>query len=162
MYLALGDREDLGVKLRGGTLLDVKVRTANLGAARFSKSIAGRVEEWTKWSFPVSQADDEGSWRVVDKSRRTRSYVVDEFTGKVSSTAPFPDRLHVCNAELAEVRVDGADYWSVGFEAFSDVPGEQRDVLSAGVGAFFTETPAPRGVGRARDSSSYAAWLRSV
>lgn len=161
-YLALGEREDLGIKLRGGALLDVKLRTADHGAVRLAEGIAGRIEEWAKWSFPVSAGDEDGLWRSVHKSRRTRSHVVDEYTGRVSPTDPFPDRSEVCNAELAQVHIDGRDYWSLGFEAWSKLHEQQRDVLSAGLASFLSKTPVPHGVGRPSDSYSYAAWLGTV
>lgn len=158
-YLALGGRSDLGVKLRGVGLLEMKMRTADHGFTTFSKSVTGRVEEWAKWSFRLADNGEGGDWLNVEKRRRVRTYIVDEFTGRVSPGEPFQRADEACHSELVDIRLEDAHYWGLGFEAVGRGHGQAPSVLAAGIAAFLSDTPLTTGEFRAPDSCSYPALL---
>ena len=44
----------LGVKIRGGASLDIKVSQGSAGEVHLANAASGRLEHWTKWTFPIN------------------------------------------------------------------------------------------------------------
>ena len=154
------DRDDLGVKRRGGRLLDLKVRSAQLVDVALPAGLSGRVEGWTKWSFPLDPTGSAPSeWLPVEKMRWTRRYEIVDGDAK-----PIPLNQLVptgCAAELAFLRVGPMEGWSFGFEAFNTA-GEALDQMRIGAQVLVTETPLGSIVFDPEDSCGYPAWLRRL
>ena len=62
------------MKIRGGTLLDIKVSSGGEGVLEVPGRAHGRSEAWKKWSFPLSASSETGAgssdWVRVGKHRR--------------------------------------------------------------------------------------------
>jgi hypothetical protein len=83
-YCRLPEPAALGIKVRAGAKVEIKLRTQELGMRGFRERARGRVEHWEKWSFPLdpAQSDAEdlsqpaGAWISVEKTRRSRPFHV--------------------------------------------------------------------------------------
>lgn len=160
-YVLPASRDGLGVKWRSGSL-EVKRLTEVIGEERFHVCVAGRVERWRKWSFPL--ADDAsldqpaGDWVEVGKRRRVRYFAAEEDgvrwleDGERSSEA--------CGFELGEVHVGGAVWWSLCFEAFGKDEHALADRLRR-VATYAVAAAEPPTLGAAH-ALSYPAWLVRV
>ena len=148
--------EDLGVKLREGGV-EVKRRTAWLGEERFTDEAAGRVERWRKWRFllddaPPALGDD---WVAVHKRRLNVSFAMEE-----EGVRPIESEAAAaqgCNFEVSALRVEGAVWWSVCFEAWGGDEAALPEVLRRVAAHAFARgappaLPAERAMG-------YPAWL---
>ena len=153
--------DGLGVKWREGKL-EVKRLAEALGEARFHEHVAGRVERWRKWSFPLAEAaalaHPAGDWLNVAKARRVCYF-----------SAP-PDRplrplgegeqtTHGCGLELGEVRVGDSVWWSVCLEAFGPDEAALPDRLHRVAARVFAEGPPDL---PPEAALSYPAWLLRV
>ena len=158
-YFILAGRADLGVKLRGGSVLDLKVRTGGPDDVIFVDGVAGRAEDWSKWSFPLStNPSPMGSgWVAVEKSRRSRLYEVTA-GGKARAVPGAGEVTDGCAAELVELEVGRLRAWGFGFEAFATLL-PRRAVLEAAVVAFAGDTPLAEVGFDIADSCGYPAWL---
>ena len=162
-YLCLLETDALGVKLRGGAdSLELKLRKQDHGEREFLDGVAGRVEEWQKWSFGVTGNGPSAQglglsfdvWLEVTKVRRLATYGPPGW-----KPAPAEQRRgDGCGIELTDLRVRGRDWFTLGFEAFGS---EDAILESLGLaaGAFFGEVELPHGLG-AEASCGYPGWLR--
>lgn len=167
-YLLFPGCETVGVKRRGEAQgqeasFDVKVRRGGIESVRYPNGITGRSACWVKWSAGgaataawVRTLDaDPHTWIEVDKTRWTRTFV---WTG--SSVEERPAGVLVdagCNVELAEVKVEGAAWWSLGLEAFG-APEHVRGHLHR-VGTYFFARYVPPYPLHTTHSLAYPAWL---
>lgn len=163
-YLAMPGRVDMGVKVRGGTLLELKLRTRVHARPGLTEGLNGRVESWTKWGFvldPAHVLPEEGrsDWIRVEKTRRSRFYevVADEGSIRAVACGDLPAE-NGCAVELVEVRIGAEVAWGIGFEAFGTSP-DLLAVLLAGMKACVTDTPLGALEFTIRDSHSYPAFL---
>ncbi len=164
LYLELADRDDMGVKVRAGTLLELKFRTGVHAELGLAEGFDGRVESWTKWGFALDPPETgtgggDPRWIQVEKNRRSRLYEVASdkgFTHAVPSMEQTGEGG--CAAELVEVRVGDHMAWGIGFEAFGTVS-DLRDVLVGGMNAYVADTPLGNLEFRISDSHSYPAFL---
>ena len=120
----------------------------------------GCLESWRKWSFPTGLSGHDGAdppgWVVVGKSRR----------GSWFPLASRPDPAQVrpptavagCTVEVAEVRVGGEAWWSVGFEATGPVR-LLRGAVEHAAGLVFGQVLPPGIQLSLGNSQSYARWL---
>ncbi len=156
-YLCLPDRDDLGVKRRAGIQLDLKLRTGKLEGVGLPDGLEGRVEAWTKWSFPLGpDAWGDGSWTPVEKLRWSRLYAA-RADGSAASVAAGTLPSRGCAAELVEVTIESRRSWGFGFEAFGE--GDLSDVLEATCQAVVADTPLGDLAFTAGDTHSYPSWL---
>ena len=165
-YLRIVDGDGLGIKLREGRI-EVKQRYDQQGTVHFGDRVAGKVEQWRKWSFPLAEAEhmmaelDEGlsSWVGVYKEREVRTLqMIDGAVVDVSGTV-FLD--HGCGWEVAQVRLEttNALWWSVGFEAFGE-EAVRGEMIGAIAGHILAMDNAP--VLELKDSCGYPKWLQVV
>jgi hypothetical protein len=121
-YLATSS-EELGVKIRGGRQLDLKMFRGSPGELTISEAIRGRLESWERWSFPLTSTwvppEDAVVWLTVRKRRSRRSFRVspDLVEERPLREVEFPG----CTLELTEVEVEGATWWTLGLEARGDL-----------------------------------------
>ena len=85
-------------------------------------------------------------WRAVDKQRRT-------------VTVPFRGDAG-CRVEIAALRTDGPDWWTVGFEAFGP-DADRTPALTAAVERFLAAVDLPDGL-KADLSCGYPGWLATL
>ncbi len=164
LYLDLADRDDMGVKVRAGTLLELKFRTAVHAELGLAEGFDGRVESWTKWGFALDPAKTgtgggDPGWIQVEKTRRSRLYEV-ATDGGSPHAVPSIERPggSGCAAELVEVRVGDHIAWGIGFEAFGTAL-DLRQVLVDGMNGYVADTPLGSLEFGIRDSHSYPAFL---
>jgi hypothetical protein len=120
----------------------------------------GRMESWQKWSFPFSPpVQDRGApagWRSVRKRRRISRF--SRASGPLGARVAGPGQRSECGVELTEIRVNGQDWWSLGFEA-TGAAGLLRSELEATAALVFAQA-LPGGVQPGTDESrSFAEWL---
>lgn len=165
-YVLLRGTDDLGVKLRaGGEAFELKLRQHDLGGTKLAAT-AGNLERWQKWSLPVADAACRAaalglpaeSLVDVEKHRRLVNYRL----APDGSVALVDERAgDGCSIEITSLLVKGAEWWSLGFEAFG---AEDRlaDALAASADAYFAGATAESAVLALSTSCGYPAWLHLV
>jgi hypothetical protein len=140
----------LSVKFRGGGALEVKAYQGSRGALDVAGRARGRLEAWRKWSFPFNTLRQDGcdpaNWRPVSKKRRVSRFA--------SSSGQWPR----CEVELTEVRTDGRDWWTLGFEATGPASLLCSELEAAAAVVFANALPGNVKLGP-DNSRSYAQWL---
>ena len=160
-YLINPSMGELSVKIRGVETLDVKVRRGDRSTLEIPRRARGHVETWQKWSFPIPTGfgAKEGleDWQAVRKTRRISAFRPKDDGRAAHAEASEDD--NGCAVELTEIELDGAAWWTLGFEASGHVP-RSRAVLEETAAVVFSE-PMPAGLQLGpNDASSYASWLR--
>lgn len=164
-YLLLPNCETVGVKQRQGRL---EVKALAAGPRPFAQDgVAGRVDEWVKWSLKPAasiasaleaELHQSGVWCAVEKRRSTQKYAA--VAGGVAPVSPdaWPDAG--CNIELtlAGVGHEKESWLTFGFEAFGSAD-QVGGLLAEAVAHFFAAHGLPP-LALSEDSSlSYPAWL---
>jgi len=157
-YLLQPHLQGLSVKLRDGSILDVKSYLGSPGI--LSLRCYGRLESWRKWSFPYqpSRAGDAAlpGWIIVRKQRH--KCWVPLATGHDLAPARRPAPQAGCMVELTKIHVHDQPWWSVGLEATGSA-GLLRLALQHAADMAFAQ-PLPAGVALSLGNSrSYAQWL---
>lgn len=161
-YLVDPPAPDLGVKIKGGVQLDLKVFRGSPGVLELPGGGKGRLEVWEKWTFPLDgnalPPAGASAWLALEKVRHRRSFRVAE--GRVVERPVREAQLPGCTVEVTEVTVDGEEWWTLGLEAVGR-PESLHPELLATVAFVFRE-PSPDGVTLDRSTSmSYSGWLAS-
>jgi len=159
-YLLDPQLRGLSVKVRGGATLEVKVYRGSPGILDLPGRARGRMESWQKWSFPLSplgQASDElVGWRPVRKGRRITRFSL--ASGPIVARGPGLGQQPRCQVELTEVRTNGQDWWTLGFEATG--PADLLRSAPQATAALVFAQSLPGSVEPGPDESrSYAEWL---
>ncbi len=160
LYLVGLGIEGLSVKIRGGTLLDIKGASGDQGIIEMRGHSVGRSQAWKKWSFPLSISPETGSrsadWVRVGKYRRIGLFAIadGEPTAQISPSA----HETTCTVELTEVTRGAEAWWTLGFEA-TGRPHTLREAIEVTAALVFA-APLPVGKLSVVDSMSYADWLR--
>ncbi|MFC6864498.1 hypothetical protein ACFQGE_13655 [Halomicroarcula sp. GCM10025817] len=150
----------VNVKLRGGDAhaLEIKQRLAALGSHAFGPAVTGRLEQWYKWRFSLSEApalwdaDRSGLWHPVEKTRLLVRLdddhpVLAERLSEAGVTA---------HAEVTAVEAGDTSAWTCGLEA-TGPPTQLVPSLRAVGDALFDEA-FPLSLD-ASQSVGYSAWL---
>jgi hypothetical protein len=142
----------IGRKHRGTSTLDTKFRVDASPAVELAAGLTGIVEDWVKISAPLNGSKEEGLAHPfrMDKRLYTRRY--------------FLDRAHDagCEVELADIRAEGVEAWSLCFETFGS-PELRAETFRTGIDQFVAETVLPSNVEFDADSSlSYPDWISSL
>jgi hypothetical protein len=162
-YLRIPEGDALGVKLREGRI-EVKQRQRQLGAVPLQARVSGVVEQWRKWSFPLTRRTSAAfdtpvpalGWVGVYKERQHSRYRLTGDGNLVAmSPARYPDRG--CDLELTRVAAAGSEWWTLGFEAFGAEPGLE-DLLSLAAGELLAGTKPP--LLPVEKSYGYPRWLQ--
>jgi hypothetical protein len=159
-YLRLGATEALGIKMREGRI-EIKQRRRRLGLFRFHERVAGQVEAWRKWSFALAGTGalvPASSWIAVEKARTLVQFQV----GSEGRILPLPAGSYEaqgCGLELTRIVIRGADWWSLGFEAFGPEARLQENLVA--VAKHLLGSEAAPGLEDAA-SCGYPRWLERV
>jgi hypothetical protein len=156
----------LSVKIRAGSLLEVKVYQGSLGLLDTASGARGRIESWRKWSFPFGPLGPDGpgspSWTVVHKRRWISQFFL--AGGRLTTGIPLrpgiPARANeaACAVELTEVRSGGKTWWSLGFEA-TGTADLLRGSLQATAALILAQAPPGEVELDLSHCQSYAEWL---
>jgi hypothetical protein len=147
----------VGVKVRGGQTLELKVRSKVSTRIDLSGGLGGRPEEWRKWS-PADDVVDfprDAWWTGVSKvvTKRRFSVAGGEIPMGGEPSAPG------CDVEVTSVTVGSIDAWSFAFAAFGP-PATRITALRASWWTLTQSGSAPKelvgGLGR---SMGYPEWL---
>ena len=164
LYLRDPGQEEVGIKRRDGEArAEIKSLVAR-GAALSTAPFSGPPEIWTK-----SSTD-----RLVLEPAQLVATAKLRSLRKLDTASPEPKEIALgaderpldpserpergCNVELTRVEIDGAVWWSLGFEAFGQLETVERD-LAAACAAFASRRPPPLAGGF---FASYPCWLRRV
>lgn len=160
-YLLLADHKDMGIKLRQGKL-EIKHRTGDRGVKKIVKGVKGRIEQWQKWSFSLTAEEEVPAhlpaeaefWLEVQKTRWVKTYQVRQ--GAIAGVTPEAKPEQGCQIEMAEIRVLGQVWHSLGFEAFGQANTLEQTLMQV-LGQVFNEMDG--GSLKAKQSLSYPQWL---
>lgn len=160
IYL-LGTGNGMGLKLREGRM-EAKKRTSSYGHMDFGAGIRGLVEGWLKWSFSAEKGMmtallDDPHWISVEKTRRIFYYRLAADKNLVLS-APGRQIDAGGGLELAALRFDQQDWWTVGVEVFGP-----EEVLPDILGRILKRSKEKMGkfLLPGEYSFSYPSWLES-
>jgi hypothetical protein len=162
-YLRVAGGDSVGIKLREGRI-EVKQRHRQAGVVRFHERVAGTVEHWRKWSFPLAGLNDclasiahpASGWIGVYKKRRLQRYQIMGDGNLVTiSTEHYPNQG--CDLELTDVRAAGLKWWTMSFEAFGD-EGALRENLALATESILGIADPP--VLEIEGSFGYPKWLQ--
>ena len=150
----------LSVKVRGGGALEVKAYQGSRGTLDVAGRVRGRLEAWRKWSFPFNTLRqdrcDPASWKPVRKRRRISRFALSN--GQPLVHAPGSGKEPQCEVELTEVRTDGRDWWTLGFEATGPASLLCTELEATAALVFANAPPVNVELGPG-ESRSYAEWL---
>ncbi len=138
-YLLQGSAT-LGIKVKDGRLLDVKVFQGRKG--RLVGVPAGQTERWQRWSFPIESGNPpiprDAGWLPVEKVRRRRWFSwIDGRAIEVST----PDAADG-GMELTDFAIGRQRWWTVALETKGDGP-EMLALLQGAARLVFASTPPP-------------------
>jgi hypothetical protein len=164
-YLRIVTGDAVGIKLRQGRI-EVKQRQRQFGVIRFHQGVAGLVEHWRKWSFPLAETDGTlsnlihpaASWIGVQKSRQLRSYRLtdDQQVVAVSTRAAL---VQGCDLELTQVGVGERAWWSLALEAFGEESTLYENLLAVAQQVLTHDARPPLA---AENSFGYPRWLTGI
>lgn len=168
-YLLRPRLPGLAVKLRLGSVLDLKAFAGSPGSIELPYGGCGTLELWRKWSFsgdgylPGDNSGDAApGWAAVHKKRTGTWFPLT--SGEAAAPRDHLAFTAGCAVELTEIRVGAECFASVGLEA-RGAPELLRPALEHAAGLVFAEAPPPgAGFSFSLDNSqSYVEWLhRSV
>ncbi len=155
------DRDGIGVKLRAGTTLELKVRQSRGEWIDLGDGLAGVPEEWRKWSpaDDLVRVDSRSRWIAVRKVIIKRRFALDG-TEVPFSHGPTTD-MSGCDVEVVHVDVGGRSMWTIAFAAFGPPDSRRAALVSSwsAVAAGMTTTAA---LGTLDRAMSYPEWLTTM
>lgn len=160
-YLHLPACEDVGIKQRQGRM-EIKRRLAERSVQTFAKGIAGRIEQWVKWSFVLDEQQlpdltkPTGSWVSVEKVRQLKKFAITP-DGTITASDASDRIAQGCNFELTTLVLDEKEWWSLGFEAFGELATVETN-LTLTLKQVLSDPDFP--LLQAEDSFAYPHWLR--
>lgn len=150
---------DVGVKQRGGRILELKLRGAVGPSIDLGPGLRGSVEEWSKWSpaDDVIAIPEHGRWVSVKKSISKRRFAV---AGAELPMAAEP--VAGCDVEVTHVIVGDVQAWTLACAAFGPRT-TRRSSLDAAWRTLTTSGPVPTPiVHRLGGSMGYPQWLHQT
>lgn len=155
-YLVGPTGAEVGVKVRGGTQLDVKVYAGSPGVLTVPGRAEGPLQWWRKWSYPLAGDGKEAvphGWANVRKVRRIL------FFSAEGRSIPVGDGG--CAVELTEVMLERRRWWTLGFEATGAAALSADGLHASAVRVFARPLPGQLRLGPDR-SASYSEWLEAA
>lgn len=151
---------DLGLKLRGRTVLELKLRLGAPTSFVLDARRDGMIERWQRWS-PADERvnlDEHARWQAVEKvvvKRRFdadgRERVLTEDQRAMTGTG--------CDIEVVDIRSDGGQFWSFAFAAFGPLESHRRSLAAAWEAVQQDASIPTRLQLTASCSSGYPEWL---
>ncbi len=163
-YLWTKPQEGVGVKVREGRV-EVKQRTGEPRTVQMGEQVCGVIELWEKRQVVDADLDElaeVGKWVPVEKKRRLRHFygkgaaIAKQFLAKHRPEAVLPPDCHL---EITAVRLAGAAWWTLGFEAEGTEVVVEEKLLPIVEKVFETAPPMALDVSA---SFGYPQWLANV
>jgi hypothetical protein len=163
-YLLFPSPLGLNIKLREGRM-EVKSLVGAPGLRTFATDITGNVELWEKQiggkqavaEFEKLRSSAPHLWIAVGKERTLRTFSLEgDSMHEVAAGKVF--LANGCNVELTKITVEGAAYWSFGFEAFGE-PSQVEERMQKVAVYIFADNHRPSCPFPAANSRSYPEWL---
>lgn len=161
-YLYLPGIDSLGIKVRQGRL-EVKQRMGASQEVQFHELVAGRLERWRKWSFPLLNVDSTleeslypaGGFIPVSKTRRLFRFAVEN---KLESRPMTSGEKSVsgCEGELTSLEAFGEQWWTIALESFGEEVVLAHNLARVAESIFKRGEPPRLTIA---DSFSYPRWL---
>ena len=149
---------EVGMKIRGGVQLDLKVYRGSPGRLRVPGG-GGPLEVWEKWTFPLGETSpeqDAEDWVTLDKTRRRRAFEMN--AEGLTERSVLEEIEPSCTFELTEVVGGGEVWWTLGFEASGAA--EALELSLRTCADLLLEHPLPDRIKLpTKASMSYARWL---
>ena len=144
-YLVDPAAPDLGVKIKGGTELDVKAFRGDVGFLELPGGGRGVIERWEKWRFPFSTValpSSGSSWVALWKTRHRRSFRLsgDELVERPVAEAELPG----CSVEVTAFTVGTDAWWTLALEAGGEPQGLEPVLRATAETLFRDPDPRPR------------------
>ncbi len=159
----LDNRCDMGVKRRFQETLELKTRLAGPETFAVGHGLAGRIEQWRRWS-PADDVIDVGCnprWVEVYKTIMKRRFDAEGDETPLSATNRAMTGTG-CDVEIAAVELSGRPAWTFAFAAFG--PGDgHREAIRTAWSSLAPGCPWAGGFGpRVEESYGYPQWLARV
>ncbi len=154
----LDGRDDMGLKMRSGELLELKVRqSVDAVTLALSDELTGRLEGWRRWSpadglIELSPGDQ---WVDVQKRIVKRRFLDHGIEAEVDPRLPLTD---FCDVELTALAVDGARWWSLALAAYG-APATRPWIMRGAWDAMAAAPPPLVLEAVLGEQSGYPAWL---
>lgn len=161
LYLIADDLPRLSVKIRGSSLLEIKLEEDDSRMLDIPGLATAGVRACKKWSFQLPADStgmaERGGWRRVRKARRISRF--SPVIGTVPGAGPAGKDGAACAVELTDIEVDSEVWWTLGLEV-AGPRAEAWEAMKTTAAALFAD-PLPASVGGCDStSSSYSDWLR--
>lgn len=155
--------DGLGVKFRGGTMLEVKQLQSVGDPVDLGNGLTAPLTRWSK-----SRPAEDTAWTSVDvASVEVSKRIVKRSFGPEDSLPPHIEmpaaRLTPgCNVEVTSVWVDAIESWTFAFEAYGPLSMRHSLVIDAWA-ALIGDASPPSGLARHLDvTAAYPVWLRQT
>jgi len=157
------DPEEMGVKWRFGTTLELKLRLSPPEPFSIDRKRHGRLEIWRRWSPAgdrVTLLEDTG-WIDVDKMIIKRRFDLEGHEVPLSQQNRAMEG-EGCDCEVASVTVAGRPGWTVAFAAFGPLD-FHRDAIYAAWNHLRATSNIPSELKLDEpDSMGYPEWLTKI
>jgi hypothetical protein len=126
----LDDRVDVGIKYRGGTLLELKVRQRVGRRTDVGPGLTGPLEMWRKWTGADDLVDitTSATWVDVHKIVVKRRFSLD---GTEVAFSHDQGVGPACDVEVAAVTVGSYAAWTLAFASFGPLRSRRPAVLAS-------------------------------
>ena len=155
----------LSAKLREGGL-EIKQRQRSHSSIYVAPSVAGTIEQWIKWRFPLvsgsipalESTTNKNHWIAVEKERWLK--LIPLAGGPVVSTSTSQAEFGVyCQVELTSIRVGDQRWWTIGFEREDENEKSLGRLLEVTRHVFRNTTLEQLSI---KNSFGYSKWLASL
>lgn len=158
-FYLLDTGERMGIKWREG---NIEIKQQQGATETYERNgIAGQLEYWTKWSFPLADQtafSPTADWLKISKSRRLLSLAYDTKTQSVSVIANDQAAANRGELEYTQLRVADRNYYTIGVEA-SGEGAHRRENLRRTMD-YLIENSNLKGLNLTQaNGSNYARWI---
>ena len=161
-FYLLGTDKRTGIKWREG---NIEIKQQQGDAETYERDrIAGRLEYWKKWSFPLADQaafSPTSDWLKISKGRRLLSLAYDPKTQTVSLTNDDQVVADRCELEYTQLCVADRNYYTLGVEASGEVVHLRENLLRTM--DYLVENSNLERLGLTQvNSSNYARWIHQL
>ena len=161
-YLLLPEEHStfIGVKKSRGTF-DIKYRKLFYELSVLNGDITGKVEFWDKCRIKLTDPENYSFQGIsfeqvkIDKIRHTKAYDITLPNLEIKPSEKDVDQG--VKLELATIKTQRGDWWSLAFDCFANSTEKQRKIMEFGVGEILKDYEGPKL--KIENSLSYPEWI---